>query len=239
MSLNAVKILGISITKNKKNEILEYIEKYLRSKAKKPLIIVTPNPEQVVFAQKNKRFADILNRADLSLPDGIGIALTLGIQRIAGVEFMEDVVEMAAKWGYRIGLIGGKGRVAVEALECLQKKYPGLTGSVGDIRKAKIVFVALGAPKQEYFIEELTTNNLQPASPAGRLTTPLILMAVGGSFDIIAGHIPRAPLFIRLIGFEWAWRLFREPWRWKRQLALFEFMKNVLLYRLSPARNGR
>src|SRR3989344_2970706 len=155
MSLNAVKILGISITKNKKNEILEYIEKYLRSKAKKPLIIVTPNPEQVVFAQKNKRFADILNRADLSLPDGIGIALTLGIQRIAGVEFMEDVVEMAAKWGYRIGLIGGKGRVAVEALECLQKKYPGLTGSVGDIRKAKIVFVALGAPKQEYFIEEL------------------------------------------------------------------------------------
>lgn len=214
MGLNTGKILGISITKSSKKEILEYIEKYLASQRKKPLVIVTPNAEQLVMAQENPRFAKILNQADIAIPDGFPVARLLSIERIAGVEFMENLAALAAKRHVPIRLIGGRGGVAVEAFECLRKKYPGLETS----KNAQIIFVGLGAPKQEYFIEEFSKHS--------ELSTkhPLILMAVGGSFDILSGRIPRAPVFMRLIGFEWAWRLFLEPWRLKRQLALLKFL---------------
>ena len=111
MSLNAVKMLGISVTISPKDTILEYLEKGLEKpsvKQKKSLVIVTPNPEQIVRAQKDKRFAEILNRADVSIPDGIGLALVMRLQRIPGVELMEDLVAMAAKRGYPVALIGGR-----------------------------------------------------------------------------------------------------------------------------------
>ncbi len=303
MGLNAVKILGISITTNSKKEILEYIRKYLLKNSKpclagrqvrtqnqrterKPLVIVTPNPEQVVYAQKDKHFADILNRADVKLPDGVGIVAAVQllkrkairdkrkekIQRIPGVELMEDLVKMAAERGVRVGLIGGRGGVAVEAFECLRRKYSGLVGwaedgpgefklghlgnlgHLGDLKRitekirsthTRIVFVGLGAPKQEYFIEALQKalgdtryvisdmqegkTGIKKSSHVSRLTShPLVFMSVGGSFNIIAGRLKRAPVLIRLIGFEWAWRLFKEPWRFRRQLALLQFLWLVL-----------
>jgi exopolysaccharide biosynthesis WecB/TagA/CpsF family protein len=128
----------------------------------------------------------------------------------------------------------------------LQKKHPGLVGwaeepdiryQISDVRyqnektdelfrnvaqkihdtKTRMVFVGLGAPKQEYFIEKLATCNMQ-------LETPLVLMSVGGSFDIIAGKTPRAPFILRTIGLEWIWRLICEPWRWRRQAKLLRFV---------------
>jgi N-acetylglucosaminyldiphosphoundecaprenol N-acetyl-beta-D-mannosaminyltransferase len=82
-----------------------------------------------------------------------------------------------------------------------------------------MVFVGMGAPKQEVFIEALAQALVQ-----SKYSLPVMFMAVGGSFDIITGRLRRAPLFIRSIGFEWAWRLFQEPWRWRRQLALLKFI---------------
>lgn len=226
MSLNAVKILKISITKSDKTKILEYIQKYLDDPQKKPLIIVTPNPEQVVLAQNNERFAKMLNKADIAIPDGIGIARILDIQRIPGVELMEDLVSLAADQRIPVGLIGGRGRVAVEALERLHQKHSDLSGwaiepekfSMQNIvkkiqqTKTRILFIGLGAPKQEFFIEELSKE------------CNAVFMAVGGSFDIIADRITRAPKIYRMMGFEWLWRLGRQPWRWRRQLALAKFL---------------
>ncbi|MBI5619834.1 WecB/TagA/CpsF family glycosyltransferase [Candidatus Gottesmanbacteria bacterium] len=289
MSLNAVKMLGISITTSPKKEILEHLQKYLLQNPKsqiqnpkkpvKPLVIVTPNPEQIIYAQKNKHFAEILNQADVAIPDGIGIVLAgrflqetgdrgQGTEikgRIAGVELMEDLVAMAAERGYPIALIGGRGRVAVEALECLRQKYPGLVGwaqepgelqlgNLGDVSdlgekiqktNTRLVFVGLGAPKQEFFIERLSLSlrgaslratrqshvktKQEIASPSVRSRNDnLIMMSVGGSFDIISGRTLRAPLFIRNVGLEWLWRLARQPWRWRRQLALVKFFWLVL-----------
>ncbi len=275
MGLNAVKVLGISITSDSKEKILEYIQKYLDPKHKiqnsttkkigKPLIIVTPNPEQIVYAGGDKHFRDILNRADIAIPDGIGVVWASRIlkknrtevieKRIPGVETAEDLAKIASEEGATIGLIGGRAKVAVEALECLRRKYPGLhgwavdpgdlslrnLGNVADISekiaktKTRIVFVGLGAPKQEFFIEKLLSSIEHRASSIGghapkpeTRNPKLILMAVGGSFDTIAGRIRRAPLIIRLIGFEWAWRLINEPWRWRRQLTLIKFMVLVL-----------
>src|SRR3989344_7490267 len=103
MGLNKTKVLGINVTTNSRVEILEEIKKYLKSGAntsEKSFTIVTPNPEQIVLAQKDKHFADVLNGADVAIPDGIGLALVMRLKKIPGVEFMEDVVAIAAKEGY-------------------------------------------------------------------------------------------------------------------------------------------
>lgn len=313
MSPKTIKILKISITNETKKDILEYVQKYLNKNSEprngnleletKPLIIVTPNPEQIVYAQQDKHFASILNWADLALPDGIGIVIaarflqpTTGnrqlatqLRRIPGVEFMEDLVTLAAEKGYNIGLIGGRANLAVKTLECLQTKYSRINGwaldgpeaevggSVfrimyyGENQKTKIlntspsilaaddqnayfgqlarrikeddtriVFVGLGAPKQEYFIEAIShqLSAVSQKSPAishqssDSLEAPLVLMAVGGSFDILGGGIRRAPSAIRRLGLEWLWRLFRQPWRLQRQLSLAKFVWLVLREKL-------
>ena len=88
--------------------------------------------------------------------------------------------------------------------------------------------MGLGAPKQEEFIERLAREMSLRSRAKSREKQSLILMSVGGSFDIITGRLKRAPLLIRSIGFEWAWRLAVEPWRWRRQLALVKFIVLVL-----------
>ena len=254
MRQNAVKVLGISITNTPKKEILEEIQKYLIQpvrKGQKSLKIFTPNSEQLVFARKNPLFADILNRADVTIPDAIGVVWASRVltkngpeKPIPGVEFMEDLVQLASNYRVPIGLIGGRDNLAVDALNCLRQKYNLLQDSWAEdgpemvLRDTKyeirntdekiyferlarrilregtrIVFVALGPPKQEYFIERLS-----------REVHGVIFMAVGGSFDIISGRLPRAPVWMRSLGLEWFWRLLLEPWRIRRQLAIPEFI---------------
>jgi N-acetylglucosaminyldiphosphoundecaprenol N-acetyl-beta-D-mannosaminyltransferase len=278
-SLNAGNVLKIPFSTDPKNIILEYVQKYLSEaresskksakKAVKPLVILTPNPEQVVYAQNDSHFVDIAKRADVVLPDGVGVVWALRrmanpadptldtppIQKIAGVDFMQDLVEFAAEQRVPVGLIGGKPGLAVKALECLREKHPALIGfaqeapafavkdfaliaeDTGQTTAAYfknlacfihehhigIVFVALGAPKQEYAIEQI-----EKALGTINYDRPVVLMAVGGSFEILSGYIQRAPLFIRLMGFEWFWRLSQEPWRWKRQRVLLTFVRLVL-----------
>lgn len=255
MSFSRKNILGIWVTTDSRGIILEYIRKYLFFSSKipqKPMVIATPNAEQLVMAQHDIFFAKILNQADVALPDGFPVARFLNIERIPGVEFMEDLVGIAEVLGVRIGLIGGAPGVAVDAFECLKEKHPKLLGwgtdapwvsldqldvldqfvlkIVQKIRSTdtRMVFVGLGAPKQEEFIEALSHQ-----LSAVRKSDGYILMSVGGSFDIIAGSLKRAPLLIRSIGFEWAWRLVHEPWRWKRQLALIKFVGLVVKEKLA------
>ncbi len=271
MLLKSQKILGISLTINPKSEILEEIQKYLFQSVldgkrgihmkKSPYVVVTPNPEQIVLAKDDSKFADIVNRADVKLPDGIGLIIALWfmrlkdphiptVKRTQGIDFMGELIRMAFLRSAKIALIGGTGKLAVSALECLQTSYVGLHGWAEPapqmrvvsgrlenehkdreidgfvdqlarrivISDTRLVFVGLGAPKQEYLIEML--KKALVANHAG----PVVLMAVGGSFALIDGSIQRAPKGVQTIGLEWVWRLFQEPWRWRRQLALFRFI---------------
>ena len=262
MRLNAVKVLGIPITNVSKKEILEEIQKYLTRVAingQKSIKIFTPNTEQLVRAQRDPSFAGVLNRADISLPDTVGVVWAGHVltkngpeKPIPGVEFMEDLVQLATSRHVPIGLIGGRGNLAVETLNCLRQKYGLLQDSWADdgpeiegdtlpddiyfqrlarriIREeTRIVFVAFGPPKQEYFIVRL----------AKELSTiydlrSIVLMSVGGSFDIISGRLRRAPVWMRTMGLEWLWRLILEPRRIRRQLALVEFVWLVLREKFS------
>ena len=230
-------LLGVNITVDSKETIFSEVKNYLLGKLKKtPFIIVTPNPEQLVLAQKDKEFLKLLNKADVSLPDGIGLVwafrfLNQELSRISGVDFMSDLVRLANKNNWTIGLVGGWNGVGEKALAELQKSYANLHGwaitpEETDEKKlaqhiadsnTKIVFVGLGAPKQEQYIDVLKKHS-------GRV----VFMAVGGAFDMIAGLIPRAPIWIQKIGLEWLYRLFQEPWRWKRQMALIQFFQLIV-----------
>jgi N-acetylglucosaminyldiphosphoundecaprenol N-acetyl-beta-D-mannosaminyltransferase len=203
--------------------------------------IVTVNPEFVIMAREQSDFRCVLQRADLAIPDGIGIvwaARLLGDrlpERIGGVDLVELLAAWAAREQRSIFLLGAGPGVAEAAARRLLQRHPGLSiagthaGSpareheaaiVSLVRQAQpdILLVAFGAPRQDLWIAR--TRHL--------LQVP-VAMGVGGAFDFISGRVPRAPRPLRRVGLEWLYRLIRQPWRWRRMLALPRFASLVLL----------
>jgi N-acetylglucosaminyldiphosphoundecaprenol N-acetyl-beta-D-mannosaminyltransferase len=252
INLTKQEILGVGITVDSEERILEYVEEIL-TKTDKKLSIVTPNPEILVRAFADTEFKRVLNGADIALPDGIGVILggqLLGKKlksRIAGVDFMEKVCSLTSRLNTKLknsqksasevskqlvttGFLGGQPGVAEKAAECLRNKYPGVSigftknevGEATTLPPVDVLFVAFGAPRQEKWIYENLKKN------------PIrIAMAVGGSFDFLSGNVIRAPKLIQNIGLEWLFRLVIQPWRWKRQLALLKFLRLILLEKFS------
>ncbi len=227
-------ILGVGLTNATNQEVLEYIIRSIEN-FKKKLFIVTPNPEFLVLANKNPTFKNILNRADLASADGIGVIIAgkfLGKslkERFTGIELVESLCEMVAEKPITVGFLGGRAHVAEKTAECLQKRYPGLKVSFvreewpnGEKKKADILFVAFGVPKQEFWINE----NLDKIPVK-------IAIGVGGAFDYISGNVKRAPVWMQNIGLEWLFRLILQPWRIKRQLSLLKFIWLVIKEKLS------
>lgn len=240
-------ILNVGITDASREEILEYIIKGLAQNGKK-YFIVTPNPEILVMASKNIDYQKVLNKAEIALADGIGVIIASQIlgkplrERVTGVDLLESLCLCVAEKPITVGFLGGRPGVAERTAKCLQLKYPHLKISfIGEEWTSKgfihnnekiegsfkipssilyhlpssvdILFVAFGAPKQELWMNE----NLDKLPVK-------IAVGVGGSFDYISGNVKRASLLIRLIGFEWLFRLIVQPWRIKRQLTLLEFI---------------
>ena len=199
--------------------------------------VVTPNPEIVEVCRENPEAMRVVNGASLVLPDGIGVikgAAMLGTplkERTPGIEFADHLVGKMAQEGYSVYLLGAKPGVAKLAGEKLQEKYPGLkiAGThdgyfkedgpiVEEIRKsgADVVFVCLGAPKQEFWMEK-----------NGEATGAHLLCGLGGSLDVFAGTVERAPRFFREHGLEWFYRLCKEPRRIGRMMKLPLFLIHV------------
>jgi len=232
-------ILGIPVTNAVEDQILEYIITRLGKKGEKTFV-VTPNPEIVMLARRDAEYKKVLSSAQVALPDGVGLlwgARLMGKRlesRITGVDFMQKLCEEASKQGLTVGFVGGREKVAERAAKCLKKSYPNLTVLFHDeceeefLRSGKevdMLFVALGAPKQEMWIyENLSHLNVKMA------------MGVGGAFDFLSGSVGRAPSWIRKIGLEWLYRLIRQPWRLRRQLALPQFAWGVVALRLKKGR---
>ena len=229
-SFEKIFLLGVGITNAKEEEVLEFIYTGLQKSSEK-YYIVTPNPELLVIADKDKEYRSILNGAKLALPDGVGVMLGAKIigkrlkQRITGVDFVKSLCNYVSKQPITVGFLGSEPNIAVKTAECLQKMYPGLRvgyaeSEWSDRLKGKeidILFVAFGSPKQEIWIK----NNLK--------NLPIkVAIGVGGAFDYISGKTPRAPGFLRSLGLEWLFRLLVQPWRIKRQLSLIKFVYLVI-----------
>ena len=214
-----------------------------------PQYVVTPNVQHIVLLATDKYLRRVYSEAAFVLPDGVSILLGARFlgqkipQRIAGVDMFQALCREAAVKGLRVFLLGGRPGSAEKAAAQLQAQYPRLMvcgtccpplGFENDPRqqadiearvkgaRPHFLFVAFGAPKQEYWIYE----------HARKLGVP-ISMGVGGSFEMVGGVVPRAPLWVQDIGFEWLFRLAREPRRlWKRYLTcIVQFTQLVLRQR--------
>jgi N-acetylglucosaminyldiphosphoundecaprenol N-acetyl-beta-D-mannosaminyltransferase len=200
--------------------------------------VVTLNPEIVMAARDDPALASVIIQANLTIPDGIGIiwaARRRGqkIVRVTGVDLLEGTAQLAAQRGYRIFLLGARPGVAAEAASRLAARNPllppvgtssrgpqsgdeaGILAELADTRP-DILFVAFGSPAQEQWIAGLH-NELGQAGVS-------VAVGVGGAFDFISGRVPRAPYWMRRVGLEWVYRLWLEPRRWRRMLALPRFV---------------
>ena len=186
--------------------------------------IVTINPEMISCAKKNKHLAEIINNAELVVPDGIGVEIGLKIlghkvRRIAGIELGRRLVDEFAKAGKRIAMVGAKPEIIQKASENLKNEVQNLNlvyiqdGYFKDDERVlnelknsapDLVLVALGSPKQEEFISKAKT-----------LLPQALMIGLGGSFDVWSGVIERAPEFYQKAGLEWLYRTVKEPKRFK------------------------
>lgn len=187
--------------------------------------IVTINPEMISAAQKNSDFAEIINSAELVVADGIGVEIGLKIlgykvKRIAGIDLGKALVEKFTASGKSVAMIGAKPGVVDSAIENLSKEYKNLNvvyshdgyfdndeDIIASVISANpdLILVALGSPKQEFFI-----HNLKEKLPNSTL------IGLGGSFDVWAGVVERAPKIYQKLGLEWLYRTLKEPKRFKR-----------------------
>ncbi|MFS8854438.1 WecB/TagA/CpsF family glycosyltransferase [Synechococcus sp. H55.2] len=200
--------------------------------------VVTCNPEMIMQAQRDPAFAQVLQRAELVIPDGAGVVWALRrqgirVQRVPGIELAEALIALAAERGWRLALVGGRPEVNRAAIQHWHACFPSLSiwGYHGYFSPAEeenllhtlqdfqpqLVWVGLGSPRQELWIQRW--RSLLPQA---------IWMGVGGSFDIWAGQKRRAPRWWRDHHLEWLYRLYQEPWRWRRMLALPRFAWRVL-----------
>lgn len=232
-----VDILGVNIDKITAEYALKKAERYVRTPGVS--VIFTPNPEIVMEAYNNNEFKHVLNSADMCTPDGIGVVYASKMlhspvpKRVAGFDLACGLLESISKTGESVFLFGAKPGVAEEAARRLTEKYQGLciAGTHDGYFKeeetdeivrqindsgASLLFVCLGAPKQENWIYK----------NRGRLNVNLC-MGVGGALDVFAGNVKRAPKFFIKCNLEWLYRLCKQPSRLGRFAALPKFMNIV------------
>lgn len=193
--------------------------------------VVTINPEMIEYATNHPDFADIIRQAELVIPDGIGVEIGLkilghNVRRIAGINFARRMLDEFK--GQRIALVGAKPYVIERVVENLKAEgieisyyrdgyFKNDEDVLSEVVNAnpQLLLVALGSPAQEEFIYKLKSK-----------LPNTLMVGVGGSFDVWAGEVERAPEIYQKLGIEWLYRTVKEPKRFKRifpTLPLFMF----------------
>ena len=237
---NKVRILGIDVDNINVEEAGEITKQLVESSNKSCKVIVAPNTEFIMMAQKDEEFYNILRGADLATPDSVGVMIGGKLQkkpfkqRIPGQMYFRKVLEVGEKEGWTFYLLGGKGDVPSLAVENIKKIYPNLKivgyhegyfdsdteesviAEINDL-KPNVLFVAMGAPLQEKWIEK-HKHELKVDVAAGQ----------GGTFDYEAGKIKRAPVLFQKLGIEWFWRLMLQPSRIFRMIVLPIYLMKIV-----------
>ena len=250
MSRGRIHFLGCKVDRYDFEETIAKIEEYMQGT--EAAQVVTLNPEMVMNAREDEQLRELIGTAQIITPDGISIVWATKKfgdpvrERITGVDLMERLCREAAANGWRVFLLGAAPGVAEKAALNLQRKYPGLQvagthdgyfkeeESPEIVRQMKdghtdILFVGMGAPKQEFWIR----RNMW-------MTGARVSMGVGGSFDVFSGLKKRAPEWTIRLHIEWLYRLLSEPSRIKRQIVLPKFAWLVIKESMkSPAKRGR
>lgn len=238
--MNSVEILGARVNPVTKTELIDEITRSVTEK-KPSHFMLAMNPIKVIVAQRNPVFREYLDTATCLFPDAIGIVLALRllkgikIKRIPGFELMFDILEIANRHSLKVTLIGATPPSLAITEQKLKADYPNVRfvgnrhgyfangqereQAINDViaNNPDILFVGMGAIKQEALIVDIRKRKPIP-----------FCMTVGGSFDVISRHSPRAPQWLCAIGFEWLYRLIRQPFRWRAMLPLPVFAVQVI-----------
>ena len=233
MGSNKIDVLGLNYDNVTMAEAISAARILLNGE--KAAVVVTPNAEIAYDAMKDQAFCDLLNGADLILPDGAGVVKAAKIigtplkEKVAGIDFATNLLPAFAETGTKLFLLGSKPGIAESAAEKMKELAPGLTvcgtadGYFQDeaavVEKindsgAQALFVCLGAPKQEHFMFDHQQD----------LSSVRLMAGLGGSLDGFAGTVRRAPKWMIRLQLEWLYRLIKEPKRFKRMLRLPKFI---------------
>ncbi|MBO5369162.1 MAG: WecB/TagA/CpsF family glycosyltransferase [Clostridia bacterium] len=235
-----VNILGVKVDKVNIDQASDKIIEFIKN-GEKGKCVFTPNSEIIMMAYRDKDFCDLLNSSDILTADGIGVVYASRIvknpiaERAAGYDIACLTLQKLSDIGGTLYLFGSKPGVAEEAGKNITAKYPGVKivgysdgyfdGTkektiINNIKKCSpdLLFVCLGAPKQEKWI-----NEHKAELNAG------VSLGIGGSLDVFAGTVKRAPEFYTKHGIEWLYRLVKQPSRFVRMLDLPRFGFKVLL----------
>lgn len=233
----AINILGVPVTPFSMEEAVSFLMDRIAKKM--PTQVVTANAEIIMMARNDKRYGTLLQQADLVLADGAGTVWagrTLGYEvpeRVAGFDLFVELIKESAEEGIKLYFFGAAPGIAEAAKAKAEMLAPGVSivgtrngyFSETDIEEiideinasgAQILFAALGAPKQEYWLRD-----------HAKQLRPLIRIGLGGSFDVLAGKTTRAPHWMQKASLEWLYRLYKEPSRIGRMMALPRFVLAV------------
>lgn len=242
MGRKTEKVLGYDVDLLTCNEAVNLVSNNMFDR--KGMHIVTINPEMIQYAPKNRVFSRIIRAADLVVPDGVGITLALlfkGVkqEQVRGIDLAKSLIEECENANYEVGLIGSTQNVIETTVKRLSAEFKMLKITyfrngfftqnqeneiIEDLAKKnpRFVLVALGAPKQEIFISKCREK--MPNT---------VFIGVGGTFDVWAGAVKRAPEFFQITGTEWLFRLFSQPKRFKRIVSTLPvFFVRSLIYGL-------
>ncbi len=227
-------------------KVSEFVEGRNGGSPKRLHTIFAANPEKNFSVPKDPLLYSLFKSADLLVPDGIGLVLALKtlygvrLKRVPGCELMQNVCALSADRGYKIFIYGAREEVNQRAVESLRERFPGIQ-IVGNVNGylpedkmadlveqinrsgAQILFLALGSPKQEQWISKYGAN----------LKSVKVCQGIGGTLDVLAGTVERAPEVFCSLGLEWLYRLVTEPKRLRRQLVLPVFAWQVLREKFS------
>ena len=232
-----LEILGVGIDRIDSQQALQQIGDFIENG--EPHQIVTANAEIIYQASKNEKMRNVINAAQMVTADGSGVVWAsrqLGqplAQRVTGIDLVNSICQQSAKEKWKIYILGSAPGVAATAAVNIRNKFPGcnIIGThhgyfnakeekqiLAELEQLKpdVLFVALGAPKQEYWI----ADHIQ------KLGIP-VAMGIGGSMDVLSGNVKRAPKWMQKMSLEWLYRLLIQPTRFKRVLALPKFMLAV------------
>lgn len=238
--MKTIEILGINFISTSFRHMVEILTKKIEDNEK--TFVVTANPEIVMYSLEDEDYRNNVALADYVVPDGNGILLAGKLlhkpveERITGYDLTVELLTLGNATGWKVYLLGGKEEVNVKAVNHIRKTYPNVkvVGSHNGYFDWKddsiqneilntepdIVLVALGFPKQEKWIAE----HLNSFSKG-------IFIGVGGSIDVLAGEVKRAPMIWQRLKLEWFYRLLKQPSRWRRMLALPRFVIKVMNHR--------
>ncbi len=242
--INSISIFGVRVDDVSYVDTLMFADRCLSAGGHST--IATVNTEFVMAARGDAAFRELLNGCALNVPDGIGLMAAARFagkplrEHVRGTDLTDQLCALASRKGYRVFFLGGRDQAGAEAAAALRRRWPGLRVAgwyegeadaehdeqtlVALQRAGRIdlIFVAYGAGRQEDWLR----RNLARSGAS---------LGVGGVFDFFAGRAPRAPRWVQRLELEWLHRLVTQPWRWRRQLVLPQF---VALFLFSWLRHG-